>query len=63
MVQLIPMMIALPLAGFWFWMFKDMTDNEYLSSDEKNNWMVWFILLNIFTAAWYYLVEFRNRNM
>lgn len=62
-VQLIPMMIALPLAVFWFWMFRDMTNNDYLSSDAKNNWFIMFILLNVFAAFWYYYVEYRNRNL
>jgi len=57
------MMIALPLVGFWFWMFKDMADNHYLSADEKNNWLFAFILMNVFAAGWYYLVEYWNRNL
>jgi hypothetical protein len=61
MVQLIPMMIGLPLIGFWFWMFRDMTNNEYLSSDSRYNWTLAFIFLNFFAAFWYYYVEYRNR--
>jgi hypothetical protein len=61
MVQLIPMIISLPLIGFWFWMFRDMTNNEYLSSDARYNWTLAFIFLNFFGALWYYFVEYRNR--
>jgi hypothetical protein len=53
MVQLIPMMIGLPLIGFWFWMFRDLTNNEYLSSDSKYNWTLAFIFLNFLAAFWY----------
>jgi hypothetical protein len=63
MILLIPMIIVLPLITFWFWMFKDMADNDYLSADEKNNWLLAFILMNVFAAGWYYLVEYRNRNL
>jgi hypothetical protein len=61
MVQLILLIVPLPLVGFWFWMFRDLTNNDYLSSDEKNDWTVKFILLNVLAAFWYYLVEYRNR--
>jgi hypothetical protein len=61
MVQLIPMIIGLPLIVFWFWMFRDMTNNDYLPSDARNNWTLAFIFLNVFAAFWYYLVEYRNR--
>jgi hypothetical protein len=61
MVQLILLIVPLPLVGFWFWMFRDLTKNDYLSSDEKNDWTLKFILLNVLAAFWYYLVEYRNR--
>lgn len=61
MIQLILMIISLSLIGFWFWMFRDMTNNEYLSADSKSNWTLAFVLLNVLTAFWYYLVEYRNR--
>ncbi len=63
MLQLIPMLIGLPFIGFWFWMFWDMTKNDYLSSESKNNWFLAFIFLNLFAALWYYFVEYRNRNL
>lgn len=61
MILLIPMIISLLLIGFWFWMFRDMTNNEYLASDSRYNWTLAFILLNVFAALWYYFAEYRNR--
>jgi len=63
MIQFIPLIFGLPLIGFWLWMLIDLTENEYLSEESKNNWFVAFILLNVFGAFWYYLVEYRNRNI
>jgi hypothetical protein len=63
MLQLIPMLISLPLIGFWLWMFRDLAKNDYLPANSKNNWMLAFILLNVFAAGWYYFVEYRNRNL
>lgn len=62
-IQLIPMLIGLPLGIFWLWMFVDMTNNEYLSRDEKNNWFLMFILFNVFAAGWYYLQEYKDRHL
>ncbi len=62
-LEFTPLFITLPLVGFWFWMFRDMTINEYLTSKEKTNWLLAFVFLNIFGAAYYYLVEYRNRNL
>ncbi len=63
MIQLIPLIIGLPFIGFWFWMLVDLANNKYLSRDSKNNWFLALILLNVFGALWYYLVEYRNRNL
>ncbi|MDD5371673.1 MAG: hypothetical protein PHQ40_21540 [Anaerolineaceae bacterium] len=63
MAQLIPMMIGFPLIGFWFWMFRDLTNNDYLPANVKNSWMLAFIVMNVFAAYWYYLVEYRNRHL
>jgi hypothetical protein len=51
------------LIAFWLWMFIDLANNDYLPSDSKNNWFLAFILLNVFAAAYYYFVEYRNRNL
>ena len=62
-VQLIPALIGLPLGGFWLWMFVDMTNNPYLTAEEKNNWFVAFVLLNIFAAGLYYFQEYKDRHL
>jgi hypothetical protein len=63
MAQLIPILIGLPLIGFWLWMLTDLSKNDYLSGSKKNNWFLAFILLNIFAALGYYPVEYQPRNM
>jgi len=63
MILLIPAVIGLLLAGFWLWMIVDLANNEYLSKESKNNWFLALILLNVFGAIWYYLVEYRSRNL
>ncbi len=63
MIQLIPAVIGIPVIGFWFWMIVDMTNNPYISRGAKNYWLLAFVLLNIFGAFWYYLVEYRPRNL
>lgn len=44
-------------------MLLDLTNNKYLTRESKNAWFVYFILLNIFGAIWYYIVEYRPRNI
>jgi hypothetical protein len=61
--QLISILIALVLIVFWFWMFRDMANNDYLPGNTKNTWFIAFVLLSIFAAFWYYFVEYRNRNL
>lgn len=63
MIQLIPALIGLPLIGFWVWMLVDLTNNQYLSKEAKKYWFLAFILLNVFGALWYYLVEYRPRRL
>ena len=68
---LIGLMIVLPLLVFWLWMFRDMTKNDALSGNSaapltwppssKNDWLIWFIVLNVFAAAFYYVFEYRKR--
>ncbi len=62
MQQLAPAIVALPLLGFWGWMFRDMYNNEYLPPSAKNYWTMVFIFLNVFGAAWYYATEYKNRH-
>ncbi len=61
MVQPVLLFIPLPLLIFWLWMFRDMLNNEYLSSSEKNNWTMKFVLINIIAAGLYYFIEYKNR--
>ncbi len=63
MQQLLLLVIPLPFVGFWFWMFRDMMNNPYLSEREKNDWLLKFILLNLAAAALYYVIEYRSRNL
>jgi hypothetical protein len=70
MVGLIPVIIVLPLIGFWLWMFREMSHNDYLPDNSpltwppssKYNWMLAFIFLNVFAAAFYYVLEYRKRH-
>ena len=72
MEQLIPIIIMLPLIGFWFWMLWDMTNNDRLPSNStptltwpptsKLGWMLIFVVLNVFGAAFYYVEVYRNKN-
>lgn len=63
MAQFIPMILGIPLIGFWLWMLVDLANNDYLTREAKNNWFVAFLLLNFFAALWYYLVEYRPRHL
>jgi hypothetical protein len=70
---LIPSLIFIPVAGFWLWMFRDMLNNDYLPASSptplswppstKSGWTIAFILLSIFAALWYYMVEYRSRHV
>lgn len=62
MIQFIPLFISIPLIGFWLWMLVDLRNNPYLPEETKNRWFLALVLLNIFGAAWYYLVEYQPRN-
>ncbi len=59
----IPLLLGIIATGFWFWMIIDLSNNYYLTRQEKNNWFLAFIFLNVFAAMWYYVVEYRNRKM
>ena len=73
MYQFISIIIILPLVGFWFWMFRDLINNVYLSDDNsarltwppttRFGWTVAFIIFNVFGALWYYVVEYRPRHL
>ena len=63
MLQAIAIIIIIPLVAFWFWMLWNMTNNTYLSQEERFNWTVALIFLSVFAALWYYFVEYRNRHL
>ncbi len=44
-------------------MLVDLSKNDYLPRQSKNNWFLAFVFLNIFGALWYYFVEYRPRNL
>ena len=60
MNPLIPWLIVLPFLVFWVWMFWDMANNDYLTRYPKPTWFAMFIFLNVFGAALYYSLEYRN---
>lgn len=62
-MQFFPMLLAIPLIGFWMWMFGEMNKNPYLTSREKYTWTLWFFIFNVVAAFWYYLVEYRPSRM
>lgn len=61
MIHLIPLLAILPLLAFWLWMFSAMTKDELLTSEQKSNWSMAFVFLNVFAAAWYYLTLYDKR--
>ena len=49
------------LAGFWLWMFWDMTNNDRLAGNTRFYWLVAFVFVNVFAAVYYYFSEYKNR--
>ncbi len=61
-IQLIgPLGVLIVCAAFWAWMYRDMVNNDRLTSDEKSTWTWMFILLNVFGAIIYCANVYRNR--
>ena len=60
MLPLAPLVVALPLLGFWMGMFSHMTHNVTLSSDAKFMWTMAFVFMKVFGAVWYYAAEYRS---
>lgn len=70
MAQTLTLLIPFIIIAFWGWMFNDMLRNDSIPSAEpqglrwppaaKNQWTILFIILNIFTASYYYLTEFHK---
>ncbi len=63
MFPLIPLIIGLPLVGFWIWMLVDLANNDYLSNNEKTYWFIIIMIFNAVGSFWYYLVEYRPRHL
>ncbi len=70
MGQLILVLIPLFLLAFWAWMFSDMLKNDNLSpcfitftngNDPRFDWTLMFVFLNVFTAMFYYVNEYRKK--
>ncbi len=57
-------LIPAALIVFWLWMFNDMLHNDDIPNshpvilswppEAKNHWIIFFIILSIFTAGYYY---------
>lgn len=72
MAQIIVLLIPVILIAFWLFMFNDMLKNDDIPSsgtpglmwppEAKNQWMILFIILNIFTAGYYYFTEYSRRS-
>ena len=44
--RLIVLVILLVIEIFWFQMFRDMLQSDFLSFQEKRQWTIMFVLLN-----------------
>ena len=58
---MVPMIIVVPLLVFWLWMFRDMTNNYYLSRSSKYYWTLAFAFMSVFGAFSYYYLVYRNK--
>ena len=52
-------LFALPVIAFWLWMFADMLKNTRLPPGARDYWILAFIFLSIFTAAYYFVYVYR----
>jgi hypothetical protein len=63
---LISLIFIVPLIAFWLWMFDDMLKNDRLpglvTNDARLDWMIAFILCNVFAAVVYYAIVYRQRH-
>jgi hypothetical protein len=63
---LISLIVIIPLIAFWLWMFDDMLKTDrlpgLLTNDARLDWMVAFILFNVFAAVVYYALVYRQRH-
>jgi amino acid transporter len=54
---IISLVIILPMITFWLRMFQDMTHNDNLPNEAKNNWTLAFVFGNVFAATFYFATE------
>lgn len=52
--------LAVPVIAFWIWMFSDMLRHDDVPGN-KDYWTIAFIVLSLFTAAFYYINVYRKR--
>ena len=68
----LPMILFIPCAGFWAWMFYEFVNNSELNDYEgshdsiwppqtRQNWLGAFLFLNIFAAVYYYVAVFSKQ--
>jgi hypothetical protein len=71
LLQLVPSILVLILILFYVSMFRHMLQNITISNVSsnklivwppvtKNNWIIIFVLLNVFAAGYYYMTEYKN---
>jgi len=68
----VPSVIILILVAFYLWMFWHMANNTDLPSSPtvqfrwppqtRQEWAIAFVILNIFTAGFYFFTVYRERN-
>ena len=72
MFTFLSIVIALLLMGFWAYMLNDMWHNKTIPETKlswhlpwppraKNQWQLFFIVLTVFTAAYYYFTEYKKK--
>jgi hypothetical protein len=62
----ISLIVVIPLIAFWAWMLEDMLKNDHLpgllTADARLDWMIAFILFNVFAAVVYFALVYRQRH-
>lgn len=59
---LLPLLITALAGSFWLWMAWDLGGNNDLSDKERSYWMLAFLFMNVFAAAFYYITEYKKRH-
>jgi hypothetical protein len=71
-IVFIPLVVVAVALAFWAWMFRDLWANPTIPVDapsgitwppeSRNAWTVFFVLLNVFGALFYYFAVYRDRH-